>query len=204
MFGVHIAVERRAAARRSRPAGRRAVASVLVAGLLALAPATTVLANDGTSVPVTVTASGAACITLSGTPSWAFGTQHFSTPNNPVYVPGTDPAIVVDCSGFDQTLEASIAGLNSSGPSKASWSPIDGSIGQSGPNPCDTGLNQFIFKVGRGSLTQLTQTLAQIDTMPAGSPGLHEASQLSMPCTGSGGTGELMSGTVTIVALLVP
>ena len=200
MFGLHLVVERRNAAGARRGAGVRAV-SLVAATLVAFAPAATVLATDTGQVPVTVTGSAAACITLDSQPSYDFGTLHLSTPT--VTVSGTAPssAIVSDCSGLDQTLEAAFGGLASNNGDKAFWTPIDPAH-SSATNPCIVGPDRVIFKIGNTAQTQITATLAPVDTLAANTTTFKEWGSLTMPCTGSSGASDAMSGDVEIVATI--
>jgi hypothetical protein len=202
MLSVHV-MRRRSSSRRPSHAAGRAVATLFVTGLLAFAPASTALASDNGSVSVTVTASGAACITLSSSPTFNFGTGHFSTAYTPVEVQSGGTVTIKDCSGLAQSLQASVSGLSDPADSKHGWSPIDTSVGQVGPNPCDSGLNKFIFKMGHGgTLADLSGTLTTIDSVPVDNVGIVEGATLVMPCAGSDDSGHPMSGSVQLVALL--
>ena len=200
MFGVHIAVERRTAARRVAGPRGRGFATAALAALFALAPASTVLATDNGLVPVTVTGSAAACITISDQALYAFGTLHFSTGLAAVSDTAPSSVMVTDCSGLAQTLEARVFGISSNNGDKALWTPIDAS--DPATNPCTVGPDKFIFKVGNSTMTQIAGTLTDVDSLSANNAGQKEWGALTMPCTGSSGASDAMSGGVEIVAVI--
>ena len=187
----------------------RRIVSMLLPCLLLAGPwaGAASAAGPGASVPVSVSTM-AACITVSG--GFSFGTLPFSTSSAASTGLSGATAAITDCAGTAQTILGSVSNLTGT---TGSWAPIDPATtsGDAG-NPClvSSGAltDRFFLAIGGGNDATtapvgspvLTSVEAELGPLDAGSTDFPLGAGISMPCTGSTGAGESMTGTVTLTA----
>jgi len=169
--------------------GIRTFVLAVFGALTLIVPVAYAFGVDTGVVQATVTANDAACITV---PSLAiqYGSAVFSTSGTPVNKTGS--VTVTSCSGSPQNILARGSDAAQEG-GGATW--VLGTV------TCPTPKDVFSHFVNEVQMTTPGNTSISMSTASLGQT-VSPSTRLTMPCTGSGGAGALMTTTLVFTAVV--
>ena len=161
-------------------------AAVLVAAALLASATTPALGAGSGTVSAQVTVASGACLTL-GASSVNYGTQQFSTPGAPVFSQSGLLGLT-NCGSSSEQISA--AGTNASGNAGASWT-----LKQSTSDLCTLSpdLYESNAKDPAAGVLPLGLAYANLGSPYSAGEQRQVSVGMTMPCTGSSGSGQTMS-----------